>query len=431
MRSKFVFLLAIALSGLLLSQRVVAESSTRGHQASQPTPSFKPDLLRLRFRRTDESARLAELASIRRHHLDHEELPGALADSISFNLERRRISGSVLEAVRLFCQLDEPALADQQLALLTGKNTDVSVAVVGASELARRKIPEALEVLVQLSRSPDFARSFGMRRAVVDAASNYPTPDAVEFLIEILTRQEGLLRYETARHLKSLTKQNFGGYPQHWQDWWSANKAGVEFEPAVLANTNTEQKTGESQAMPWPQIVPKFFGQLIYGKRVLFVIDRSRSMLSSVDGVTRNEEVQEELETVIDELPEGTFFNLIAYEEERQLWATELVESTVEARSDAVRFVYSLLPQNKTALYDALEDALRHDENIEQIVLLSDGKPTAGRVVIPGAIVELITRQNAFSQTTIDAVGIDTRGDEELFLEQLTSRNFGKLRVIR
>ena len=130
-------------------------------------------------------------------------------------------------------------------------------------------------------------------------------------------------------------------------------------------------------------------------------------------------------------MPDGAFFNLIGFEEERKLWAGELVESTPEARSDAIRFVYSLLPRKKTALYDALEEALRHDENIEQIVLLSDGKPTAGRVVHPGVIVELITRQNAFSQTTINAVGIDTHGEERLFLEQLTSRNFGELRVIR
>jgi hypothetical protein len=381
--------------------------------------------------RPDESARLAELARARRHHTEHAELPAALADSIRFNLERRRISRSVLEAVRLFCQLGEPSLKDQQLALLTAENTDTSVAVVGASELSRRRIPEASDVLVQLARSPDFSRSFGMRRAVVDAAANYSTPEAVGFLIETLAEHDGLLRYETARHLTRLTKQNFGGFPKQWQDWWAANKGRANLGSVDVATSVPASEPLKSSAMPWPQPVPRFFGQAVYGKRVLFVIDRSKSMLSTADGITRIEEVQEEMEGVIDDLPDGAFFNLIAYEEERQPWATELVESTVEARSDAVRFIYSLLPQNKTALYDALEEALRHDENIEQIVLLTDGKPTAGRVVIPGAIVELITQQNAFTQTTINAVGLDTRGDEELFLEQLTSRNFGELRVIR
>lgn len=130
-------------------------------------------------------------------------------------------------------------------------------------------------------------------------------------------------------------------------------------------------------------------------------------------------------------MPDGAFFNLIGFVEERSFWGEELIESTPASRSDAIRFVYSLLPQNKTALYDALEETLRHDDNIELIVLLPDGKPTAGRILHPGVIVELITRQNAFSQTTISAVGIDTHGDNRLFLEQLTSRNLGELRVIR
>ncbi|MGZ0163652.1 MAG: HEAT repeat domain-containing protein [Planctomycetales bacterium] len=213
MRKICTLVSAFVVCGLICGHRVVAESPTRDLRVSPPAAEFKPDLLRLRFRRPNESARLVELALARRHHADHAELPAALADSIRFNLERRRISRSVLEAVRLFCQLDEPSLKDQQLALQTGENANTSVAVVGASELARRRVPEAFTVLAQLARSPDFARSFGMRRAVVNAAANYSTPEAVEFLIEILANHDGLLRYETARHLARLTKQNFGGIP--------------------------------------------------------------------------------------------------------------------------------------------------------------------------------------------------------------------------
>lgn len=422
---------AVAFIDLGLSPVMAGETASEVRsRASRQGPAFKTALLRLRFRKPDEAARFAELSKAAQH-LDHPELPAVLAESIEVNLNRGQVTRSVIEAARLFCQLDRASLKDEQLALLTHQQANVSLTAVGVSELAQRRVPEAFDIVLQLAKRPEFSQSFGMRRTVVDSAAQYATPAAVEFLTAVLTEHDGMLRYETARHLTRLTKQNFGGYPQHWQEWWTANKASFEFDSEISKRPVETQDDGSVEAMPWPQPVPKFFGQPIYGKRVLFVIDRSRSMLSSVDGVTRNEEVQEELEGVIDDLPEGTFFNLIAYEEERQPWATELVESTFEARSAAIRFVYSLLPQNKTALYDALEEALRHDENTEQIVLLSDGKPTAGRVVIPGAIVELITRQNVFSQTTIDAVGIDTRGDEEQFLEQLTSRNFGTLRVIR
>lgn len=413
--------------GPLMADDAISQVESR---TARRSPSFKPALLRLRFRKPDETARFVELNKASQH-LDHPELPAVLSESIELNLDRGQVTWSVLEAARLFCRLDQESLKDEQLALLTHRKANVSLTVVGVSEMARRRVPETFEIAVRLAQTPEFSQSFGMRRTIVDSAAQYSRPEAVEFLIDILVEHDGLLRYETARHLLRLTNQNFGGHPQRWRVWWAANKATFEFDSEISQAATAARDTEKVEAIPWPQVVPKFFEQPIYGKRVLFVIDRSRSMLSTVDGVTRNEEVQEELEVVINDLPEGTFFNLIAYEEERKPWATELSESTFEARSDAIRFVYSLLPQNKTALYDALEEALRHDENIEQIVLLSDGKPTAGRVVIPGAIVELITRQNAFSQTTIDAVGIDTRGDEELFLKQLTLRNFGKLRVIR
>jgi hypothetical protein len=412
-------------------QQAIAESRSETTENRQRVAQFKPVRMRWLFRKSNESDRLAELDFAAQHHLQHPELPAVLTDSIQFNLDRNKVTLSVLEAVRLFCRLDEPSLKDQQLAFAKNRSADVSVAVVAAGELARRQVPEALAVLPGLAERPEFSKSFGMRRAVVDSAANYSRPAAIDFLIATLAEHDGLLRYEIARHLSRLTGQNFGGYPEHWQKWWEANKAEFRFDSAEPAGTVAASVPDKPPAMPWPQVIPKFFGQAIYGTRVLFVIDQSRSMLSTVDGVTRIEEVQEELEQVISDLPDAAFFNMIAYEEERQLWAGELVESTPEARSDAIRFVYSLLPRKKTALYDALEQALRHDENIEQIVLLSDGKPTAGRVVHPSVIVELISRQNAFSQTTINAVGIDTHGEERLFLEQLTSRNFGELRVIR
>jgi hypothetical protein len=428
---KWLILCAAALHTGPAAQQAIADSRPAATENRQRVAPFKIDRIRFLFRKSDESARLAELAFAAQHHIGHPELPAALADSIQFNLDRNEITLSVLEAVRLFCRLDEPSLKEQQLAFAQNRSADVSVAVVAAVELARRQVPETLAVLPGLAERPEFSKSFGMRRAVVDAVAKYSRPAAIEFLIATQAEHDGLLRYEIARHLTRLTGQNFGGYPEHWQKWWTANKAEFAFDAVEPAGTVAELASGKPQTMPWPQLVPQFFDQAIYGKRVLLVIDHSRSMLSTADGVTRIEEVQEELEQVIDDMPDGAFFNLIGFEEERKLWAGELVESTPEARSDAIRFVYSLLPRKKTALYDALEEALRHDENIEQIVRLSDGKPTAGRVVHPGVIVELITRQNAFSQTTINAVGIDTHGEERLFLEQLTSRNFGELRVIR
>ena len=397
--------------------------ASRTQSARAKTPPFKPDRLRTAFRRIDEAARLAG-PPVAAAHVDDNRLPDALFESIQFNLQKQRVRRSVLEAVRLYSRLEPPRLKQSQLKLADPESQDVSVAVVAATELARRGVPEVFETLSGLAERPEFNKSFGMRRAVVDAVAQYPERRAVAFLIDTLERHDGQLRYTAARHLKRITGENFGGFAGDWKVWWSRNAS--RFQPAAPAESG-----GTADDIPWPEAVPKFFGQSVYGMRVLFVIDRSGSMLSTADGVTRIEVVQEELEQVIDSLTDGACFNIVAYEEDRRWWGSKLVEVDDAARSDAVRFVYSLLPQNKTAMYDALEEALRHDENIEQIVLLSDGKPTAGKVIHPQMIVELISAQNAFTQTSINVVGIDTHGEERIFLERLTGRNFGELRVIR
>lgn len=170
---KWLFLCAAALlhTGPTIHQAIAdprsATIENRQHDA------FKPERMRLLFRKSDESARLAELSFAAQHHISHPEFPAALTDSIRFNLEQRKVTLSVLEAVRLFCRLDDPSLKDQQLAYTQRRSADVSVAVVAAEELARRQVPEVLPILQQLAERTEFSKSFGMLRAVVDAVAKY------------------------------------------------------------------------------------------------------------------------------------------------------------------------------------------------------------------------------------------------------------------
>src|SRR5262249_37559944 len=146
--------------------------------------------------------------------------------------------------------------------------------------------------------------------------------------------------------------------------------------------------------MPWDQPVPKFYGVPIYAQRVVFVVDASKSMQSTVDGVTRLDDAQRELEQTIRGLPEGTYFNLIAYDVMPRLGNAKRVRADFQTRSDALRFVYSQAADRKTACYEALESALSLDPNLELVVFLSDGEPTAGRIVDPPRIVQAIAMHN-------------------------------------
>ena len=169
----------------------------------------------------------------------------------------------------------------------------------------------------------------------------------------------------------------------------------------------------------------------VYAERVVFLVDRTRSMLSWVDGVTRLQELQKELEGVIRALNEHTFFNVLVYNTVVRRWESELVLATPVAKADAIRFAYDLTAEGKTAIYEALDTALDQDPSLEAIIFLTDGKPTAGKITDHDEIVRVITLKNAFGSVSINPIGIDTRGNEARFLENLARLNSGTFRIIR
>ena len=121
----------------------------------------------------------------------------------------------------------------------------------------------------------------------------------------------------------------------------------------------------------------------------------------------------------------------IVYNTLAEVWAPELMLATPTAKSDAIRFIYSLTPEKKTDVHVALETALDQDPSLEAILFLTDGEPTAGRIIDQDKIVKMITLKNAFRKISINPIGIDTRAAEHRFLNDLAQRNSGKLRIIR
>ena len=179
------------------------------------------------------------------------------------------------------------------------------------------------------------------------------------------------------------------------------------------------------------QRLPQFFGTLIYAKRIVFVIDKSKSMLSTVDGVTRLDNAEKELEAAIRKLPDDAWFDIIAYNDFEQPYAGKLVPATPAQKSAAVQFIYSLVAERQTDIYDTLSDALIVDSNIEAILFLSDGEPNVGRIVDCPTILQKITQQNAQQRTSINTIGIDAQGIGGDFLKKLAADNFGEYRSIR
>ncbi len=99
--------------------------------------------------------------------------------------------------------------------------------------------------------------------------------------------------------------------------------------------------------------------------------------------------------------------------------------------SAAVKAIYALEATGKTAVFDALEAGLQLDDELEQIVFLTDGRPTAGKITNDVEIVEAIARLNRYRRVRIDCLGIDTDGAPEQLLQEIARRNFGAYSRIR
>ncbi|MBC7816740.1 MAG: hypothetical protein IAG10_07625, partial [Planctomycetaceae bacterium] len=307
---------------------------------------------------------------------------------------------------------------------------DVNLAFAAAASLAERKDPKLLPSIVSLAKRKEFTQSFGFRRCLVDAVAQVPDKAAVEFLIETSSKFDGQLRFETVQHLARLTGQTFGGHADQWASWWKDQSGNFQFA-AARATTAIVPESRASARIPWPEPLPEFFGVPVYAKRVVFVIDRSRSMASSVDGVTRLEEAVKQLEKAVDALDRYAFFNDFAYNSDVLPFMTQLVQAEDSNKRASRNFALRLTPEKKTACYDALCAGLMADANLEAMYFLSDGEPTTGRIVDMPTIVNSITAQNALQRTSIYTLGIDARGAHEEFLRDLARRNYGQFVMVR
>jgi hypothetical protein len=295
--------------------------------------------------------------------------------------------------------------------------------------LAERRPPASLVRLTMLREHAAYNSSFPFRHAVVSAVARFQEPASVAFLVATIGSSDGQLKYEAVRHLVRLTGENFGGQVGEWKKWWESNRDAFR-PPAPTGTAATGARPSAEPAM-WDYNLPKFFGLPIYAKRVVFVIDKSKSMLSAADGISRLDTAEKELEAAIRQLPDDTWFEVIAYNDSEQRFSGKLVQATPSQKSGAVRFIYSLVAERTTDIYDTLADALQFDENIEAIFLLSDGVPTSGTVVDPAVILNNVTIQNAALRVSVNTIGIDAQGPAGEFLKRLALDNFGIFQIIR
>lgn len=154
----------------------------------------------------------------------------------------------------------------------------------------------------------------------------------------------------------------------------------------------------------------QFFNLTVEGRRVIFVLDHSKSMLSQLDGQTRLERLRNEMDRFFETADGAKYFDIHCFNDRLAVFRKRLVHNT-EAEVIAARDFLNKQPaRGKTATFDALKSALIEGkaEYADRIIFLTDGNPTFGTITEPPAILSALRSLNPSPQIPIDVVAFDT-----------------------
>lgn len=305
-------------------------------------------------------------------------------------------------------------------------------------ELVRAALGELAEVghlpRAELERALSSA-DFSDQLAALRALERLRRPESIELLVAALPRFGPRVLPDAVALLGELSGQPFGEVPELWARWYAERGRGlVPTSPeraaeirATRADLAEEASTGSSE----------FFGIRLRGERIVFVIDVSGSMAqpTSPDGTTtdpelrgasRMEVAKAELARALQALPESVAFEVVTFDSTVRSFGRGPEAASPGRLKKALDFVARLRPGSQTNLWDALERALGFEE-VDTLVVLSDGEPTAGGLVQPAAILKTFAARNRWRGIRVHAIAFGLRLG---VLEGLARQSGGQYRFL-
>ncbi len=346
---------------------------------------------------------------------EHPEVRNAILGWLQAATEVTDVQEITFRLIDLASRIDQPEFRETLIELL--RHDDPRVAIVATDALGRKQVEDAVEPILDLRQQPDYRAMYAYRFSVLHAMGQFNNRQATEFLITQLPALRGQQKFLVVDHLSRNTGQPFGGNTQQWTQWWAKNRDRFKAP---------QQKTITNGDYAWDYVVPMFYSQKVYSTHLVFVIDISSTMKERTrSGMARLDRAKLELQGAITGLPFDAAFNIIAFDQSRQLWQPQSLPAIPINKELANRTVSTLAVGYGTALYDGLEAAFQVDPDLEAIYLLSDGLPTAGKIRDPKTILDTITRINRFRKICINTIAV---GRDSELLQQLAAQNFGDYR---
>ena len=267
-----------------------------------------------------------------------------------------------------------------------------AAALIGvADELGAQAEASSLASLCRMTELKCFADSFACRRAVVQAMVLIREPEAIDALIALLPKVDGEVRGDVLRRLAALSDQWLGTDAKAWQAWWQKHKKDFGFPPESRQSLANAEQNARAVFLLWT-VDPSSAGRLCDRHLGKHGGAAAGCRPAGVDARDRRS-------------ARPHFFQHRGFQHPGNRLAEDANRSHRPERSRLQRsFIYLLRAGGHTAAYDALEAAF--DFDAEAVYFLSDGEPNAGKIPLPGTIIDTVTQINRTRRISIYTIGI-------------------------
>lgn len=339
-----------------------------------------------------------------------EPLAGALRDEAASVRAEAAVALGMLGTPLALSAL-EAALADADDRVRLEALLAIDAITIGKSELGERR-KSTLARAIGDAAWPIRLAAARMLRAGADRGT-------IPILIDALIAEApgGVGRADARRRVRTqlraslmeLTGRDFpSDRSADWAAWWKDVAGSFELDPSAVHTAVPEQG-------------PRFFGIPLETDVVLFLIDGSGSMDRPAQGndpPSRLFLAQFELKRCLSALDPGTRFNIVVFNDDLAPFRPAPVAKDATTLRDALEFVARIEAKGGTDLHQALDFALgisdggrtarARAEQIDTIVLLSDGVASRGAVLLPEELLAQTLAANRSLQVALHGVNAST-----------------------
>ncbi|MBL9085845.1 MAG: hypothetical protein JNM10_01770 [Planctomycetia bacterium] len=328
------------------------------------------------------------------------------------------------------------ALVARVDALLADKAVEPRIALADA--LSRLTDGEAraaaLALFSRLAEDP----SWRVRAACYEAGLALWDKALVPLLVERLRREHGRMVGDVVRALETLTGEAVGRDPDLWASWWSTRGPGLSLGARPAPDRFGRFRRAArppSAADAEDRRTAAFYRLPVQSTQLAFLFDYSGSMRDAGRAGAKGSKAdaaRAEFAQVAAALGKGTVYDLFVYRYlgeyppaprlTRALGA--LTAANAAAARKASEWLGKEVPRGFGAFYDGLVAVAA--EEVDTIVLLSDGVPSMGTYDRGFRLIDEFVRANRFRRVAVDTVLVGTKGADREFMADLADATGGR-----